>query len=175
MIAIVSLFRWTTKQMSGWWRTWTPWMTMLPPCWTSPPISLCLSFGRTVSSCKWMLAVVTQESAAPGYIAWCGNCFMLASSSYFAFHSAFFLFLLSGLWTYVFTFFSNPIRSSFVRPHFVCHLFSKFLWLGLRGTELSESLFLSTFSYSTLRLRWHGFFSIHLVFPLFIPVMCSLI
>lgn len=43
-----------------------------------------------------------------------------------------------------------PSIFSSVWPHFVCHFF---LLLGLRGTELSESLFLSAFSYSTLRLR----------------------
>lgn len=42
------LCRWTTRQMSGWWRTWIPWTTTWPHSCTSPRINSWLSFGRMV-------------------------------------------------------------------------------------------------------------------------------
>lgn len=91
-------------------------------------------------------------TASLGAVLDVGIYFMLASC--FAFHSAFFLFycLVCGP-----LFLPSQIPLVVSIHFFLCMapfcLSFFFLLLGLRGTELSESLFLSAFSYSTLRLR----------------------
>ena len=51
--------RWTTRQMSGWWRTWTPWMTTWPPSCTSPLTDSWQSFGRMVRMCSCLSSSLT--------------------------------------------------------------------------------------------------------------------
>lgn len=148
--------RWITRQTSGWWRTWTPWMTTWLRFSTRPLTSLSLSSGGTVS---WEDVHFERDCCLSGGV-WCGNIFHVdfPVSSWLSF-----FFLLSAVWTFVFAFLNPTCFHPFLplyTPIFVCHFLVS---LGLRGTELSESLFLSAFSYSTFRLRWLGFFSLSLL------------
>lgn len=61
--AHVLLCRSTTRQTSGWWRTWILWMTMWLHCSTCPATSLSQSSGRTVS---WRTTVqLTRTAESP--------------------------------------------------------------------------------------------------------------
>lgn len=83
----------------------------------------------------------TLTRVNPGVAARCGNRFHVLF--FFVFHRTFFLFLLSALFLPSCFHPFLPLYG----PVFVCRFL---LLLGLRGTEMSESLFLSAFSYSTL-------------------------
>lgn len=88
----------------------------------------------------------------------------LSSSSCLAFHCVFFLSFLFFLVFFTVRFVCvdlclDPLKLSLVSSHFILCATPSFsvssclVWLGLRGKELSESLFLSAFSYPTFRLR----------------------
>lgn len=162
--------RLTTRQTSGWWRTWTLWTTMWPHCSTCPATSLCQSSGRTVS-CGMAVGLNTARESRGG-----GD-FLLNVGFLFFLSFLFFLFSISlcFLSLFCFVFFTvrfvfadlclDPLKISLVSSHFILCVTPSFsclvisVSLGLRGKELSESLFLSAFSYPTFRLRWLDFFS----------------
>lgn len=77
---LVSLYRWTTRQANGCWRTWIPWMTMWLHCSTSPQTSLCLSSGRMVSRGRCLVFAFNPGIAAPLRY---GNIIMLLHSAFF--------------------------------------------------------------------------------------------
>lgn len=139
-------------------------MTMWLHCSICPATSLCQSSGRTVSWGTTVRLAVTAES--------------LKQLDLFLFN--FFGISLCFLSLFTVCFVStdlclDPSQISLVSGHFILcatpffRLVSSCLVsLGLRGKELSESLFLSSFSYPTFRLRWRLFF----IFSLLLPAVC---
>lgn len=132
--------RWITRQTSGWWRTWTPWMTTWLRFSTRPLTSLSLSSGGTVS---WEDVHFERDCCLSGGVVWCGNIFHVdfPVSSWLSFF--FFIVCCVDLCFCLLKSHLFPSISSSVHSHF-CLSFSCFTG-SQRYRIVREPIFISVF------------------------------